>query len=84
MVSENPSSNPAGVYKNKLIQGRDRPALKKALIYHPSGCRIETSVQWTNLFLVLGTSVTRFGDFSLWATFYRLWQQLICPNLPHS
>ena len=34
----------------------------------------------------------KFGDqcdqigrfFELWATFYGLWQQLICPNLPHS
>ena len=28
-------------------------------------------------------SVTRLG-IGLWATFQSLWQQLICPNLPHS
>ena len=29
----------------------------------------------------VGTSVTIWQFFGLWATFYSIWQQLICPNL---
>ena len=30
------------------------------------------------------TSVTRLGDFWTLGNFLIIWQQLICPNLPHS
>ena len=33
---------------------------------------------------LLGRSLPVWPDFALWASFYSLRQQLICPNLPHS